>query len=191
MRTKEQLDQLSAKIGEAINNYHHAVEENLLELGHPVTVQDTCNEDERGITLSIMSDCRVIIGTFDQIRCCKDGSVEVHCISWDYGNADEWIHLSALGEAGDYVLDAVQWIDRDKLKVVDGDVWSGTANEVYSFCSSDISLYFIHEDGRIDDVAWHESIDDFISMPGVFAVEKAQYDIAISQIERHYEETSE
>ena len=149
-------------IGEAIRNYHRAVEENLLELGHPVSVQDTYNVDVRGITLGIMSDNRVVTGVFDQIRCCRNDNIEVHCTSWDYGKTDEWVHLSALGEAGDYVLEAIQWIDRDKLMEVDGGVWSGTANEVYSFCSSEIALYFIHENGLIEDLLWHESIDDFI-----------------------------
>ena len=159
-------------IGEAIRNYHRAVEENLLELGHPVSVQDTYNVDVRGITLGIMSDNRVVTGVFDQIRCCRNDNIEVHCTSWDYGKTDEWVHLSALGEAGDYVLEAIQWIDRDKLMEVDGGVWSGTANEVYSFCSSEIALYFIHENGLIEDLLWHESIDDFIGIRGVFAVEK-------------------
>ena len=178
-------------IGEAIRNYHRAVEENLLELGHPVSVQDTYNVDVRGITLGIMSDNRVVTGVFDQIRCCRNDNIEVHCTSWDYGKTDEWVHLSALGEAGDYVLEAIQWIDRDKLMEVDGGVWSGTANEVYSFCSSEIALYFIHENGLIEDMMWHESIDDFIGIRGVFAVEKTQYETAIRQIEQHDQEIAD
>ena len=178
-------------IGEAIRNYHRAVEENLLELGHPVSVQDIYNVDVRGITLSIMSDNRVVTGVFDQIRCCRNDNIEVHCTSWDYGKTDEWVHLSALGEAEDYVLEAIQWIDRDKLMEVDGGVWSGTANEVYSFCSSEIALYFIHENGLIEDLFWHESIDDFIGIRGVFAVEKTQYETAIRQIEQHDQEIAD
>ena len=191
MKTKEQLDQLSAMIGEAIRNYHRAVEKNLLELGHPVSVQDIYNVDVRGITLSIMSDNRVVTGVFDQIRCCRNDNIEVHCTSWDYGKTDEWVHLSALGEAEDYMLEAIQWIDRDKLMEVDGGVWSGTANEVYSFCSSEIALYFIHENGLIEDLLWHESIDDFIGIRGVFAVEKSQYETAIRQIEQHDQEIAD
>ena len=184
MKTTTQLDQLAEKIGEAIRNYHKACEENLLELGHPVTVQDVYNEDERGLTLNIVSDTRVLIGTFDQIRMRND-HIEVHCLSWDYVPADEWLYLSALGEAADYVLEAAQWFDDVKLKVVDGDVWSGTANEVYSFCNPDIFLYFIHSDGRIDRVDWYTSIDDFAGVNGVFAVEEKCYEKAILQIEQH------
>lgn len=186
MKTKQQLDLLSAKVAEAYRNYRQAIEDNLLELGHPVSVQDTCNQNERGITLSVMNDNRVSIGIFDQIRCRKSDIIEVHYISWDYANADDWMYLSDLGDATDYVLDAIQWFDDVKLKVVDGDVWSGTANEVYSFCSPEIALYFVHEDGRIEDVAWYDSIDHFIDIPGAFAVEEKYYDEALKQIEEHY-----
>ena len=184
MKTKKQLEMLTEKIGEAIRNFHQACKDNLLELGHPVTVQDVYNEDERGLTLNIMSDTRVLVGSFDQIRC-NSNHIEVHCLSWNYVSADEWVYLSSLGDAADYILEAAQWFDDVKLKVVDGNVWSGTANEIYSFCSPDIILYFVHSDGRIDRVDWYSSIDAFIDVKGVFAVDENDYDKAISQIEQH------
>ena len=97
--------------------------------------------------------------------------------------------LYELGDSIDYVLEAIQWIDGSRLKTVDGDVWEGTANEIYSFCSPEIALYFIHQDGRIEDVDWHETIDDFMDLQGVFAVESDQYELAIQQIEQHYKES--
>ena len=49
---------LAAEIGEAIRNYHKAVEENLLELGHPVCVQDE-GSDSLGIPIDVMYDNRI------------------------------------------------------------------------------------------------------------------------------------
>lgn len=185
MKTKSEMEQLSAKIGEAVRNYREAIVENLRDLGHPVSVQDNSNTDEVGITLDVTSDGDIIQGRYDQIRY-NDNTLEVHCVSWNYKDDDEWVDLSCLGDAADYLLEAIQWIDRDELMEVDGGVWSGTANEVYSFCSSEIALYFIHENGRIDDVFWYKSIDDFIGFRGVFAVRKEDYETAIKQIEDHF-----
>ena len=184
MKTKKQLEDLSAKIGEAIRNYRDAVEENLRELAHPVSVQGD-NDDIVGIDIDTIFDNSIFHYTIDQIKWDGD-EIKVHYTHLNYTNEDEWQNLYMFGDAIDYVLEAIQWVDRDKLMKVDGGVWSGTANEVYSFCSSEITLYFIHKNGRIEDVAWHQTIDDFIDIPGVFAVEKTQYDMAIRQIEDHY-----
>ena len=184
MKTTKQLESLSAKIGEAIRNYHEAIAENLHELGHPVTVQDL-SSDDRGITLKILCDNGLCTGQYDQIRCEKDKDIEVHCFSWNYAPVDVWVYLSVLGDAAGYLLEAIHWIDADKLMRVDGGVWSGTANEIYSFSGS-VSLYFVHENGRIEDVMWRKIIDEFDGVRGYFAVEKNQYDLAILEIENHY-----
>ena len=189
MRTKEQLDLLNAKISDAILAYRLAIKENLGELGHPVSVQGE-DDDTLGINVDVMSDNEIFHYTIDQIK--YDGTMEqVHYSRLNYEDADDWMYLCELGDATDYVLEAIQWIDRDKLMEVDGDVWSGTANEVYSFCSCEIDLFFIHKNGRIESVFWHKSIDDFIGIPGVFAVEKTQYETAIRQIEQHEQEIAD
>ena len=183
MKTKKQLELLAAKVSDALLAYHLAIEENLDELGHPVSVQDE-NNDDLGINIDVMYDCKIFHYTIDQIE--YDGTMlKVHYSKLNYKDTDDWMYASELGDALDYVLDAIQWIDRDKLMEVDGDVWSGTANEVYSFCECDIDLFFIHKNGRIESVSWHNSIDDFIGMPGIFAVKKDDYDKAIQQIEQH------
>ncbi len=189
MKTVEQLDHLSSMIGEAIRNYHQAIAENLQELGHPVTIQDLFNEYDRGITLDITDDKKVIDARYDQIRCKKGEDIEVHCFSWNYAPVDEWVYLSLLGDAAKYLLEAIYWINPEKLMKIDGDAWSGTANEIYSFSNADIALYFIYEDGRIEDIAWRRTIDEIDGTRGYFAVEKEQYDEAIRQIENHYNES--
>ena len=188
MKTKQQLEMLAAEIGEAIRNYHKAVEENLLELGHPVCVQDE-GSNSLGIPIDVMYDNRIFHYVIDQIKCEHPCSTKVHFIKCDYEEREGWMFLYELGDSIDYVLEAIQWIDGSKLKTVDGDVWEGTANEIYSFCSPEITLYFIHQDGRIEDVDWHETIDDFMDAQGVFAVEADKYDLAIQQIEQHYKES--
>ena len=190
MKTKKQLEKLSAKIGEAIRNYHEAIAENLRELGHPVTVQDQSQEYDRGITLDILWDNSSNTGRYDQIRCEKNNYIEVHCFSWNHVPTDEWVGLGMLGDAAGYLLEAIHWIDADKLMRVDGGVWSGTANEIYSFSDS-VSLYFVHENGRIEDVMWRKIIDEFDGVRGYFAVEKDLYDLAIQEIEDHYKESRE
>ena len=109
MKTKQQLDQLSAKVTEALQVYLKAIENNLLKLGHPVAVQEVCNMDETGIRLNVQLNDNVNEMVFDQIRCEKAGSMEIHCIHWDYSECDRWMNWTVLGDAAQYLFDAIQW----------------------------------------------------------------------------------
>ena len=108
MKTKQQLDQLSAKVTEAERNYYQAIENHLLELGHPVSVQEEGNE-ERGISLSIMDGSRIYTGIYDQIRCLERGCMQVHCTFFEYKNTDDWLSIYELGDAAAYLLESIQW----------------------------------------------------------------------------------
>ena len=109
MMTKKQLDYLAAKVSDAILAYHLAIEENLDDLGHPVSVQGE-DSDTLGINVDVMFDNEIFHYTIDQIK--YDGTMlQVHYIKLNYKDADDWMYASELGDALDYVLDAIQWVD--------------------------------------------------------------------------------
>lgn len=187
MKTKKQLEQLTEAIGNAIFAYRRAIKENLQEIGHPVCVQGD-NSEELGITVSVIDDDTLAMCTIDQIKYDKEhDDILVHYISYNYNATDEWYSLSYLGDATDYVLEAVQWIGREDVMVVDGGTYQGLSNDIWNFASQ--TLYFIHADGRIEGVNWHQGgIDDFIGMNGVFCVLKEDYEDAVKEVEAHYKE---
>lgn len=97
---------------------------------------------------------------------------------------------SYIYEQRDKIHHALLWMIRDDLIVVDGDTHQGTANLVWS-CSSQ-SLYFIHDDGNVDCVDWHEEgIDYFIGTNGKFAVHKYEWSDAMREIDEHEKEQEE
>ena len=94
--------------------------------------------------------------------------------------------ISSIYEQRDRIHYALLWMLRDDLIVVDGDTHQGTANLVWSFSSQ--PLYFIHDDGNIDCVDWHdEGIDYFIGVNGEFAVHKYDWSDAMREIDEHEE----
>ena len=97
---------------------------------------------------------------------------------------------SYINEQRDRIHHALLWMMRDDLVVVDGDTHQGTANLVYTFSS--LPLYFIHDDGSIDCVDWHEEgIDYFIGTNGEFAVHKYDWSDAMREIDEHEKELEE
>lgn len=184
MKTKKKLDRLLVKISEAETTYHLAVQENLLEIGHPVSVYDEMT-DEVGIRVNVMLYNGIVEYTIDQIKCEEGHSPKVHVTNCDGKKEDYWMDISDLEDTTNYVLEAIQWIDHNKLQIIDGDIFEGTAHDVYSLCPPEILLYFVHHNGRIENVRWHQSIDDFRNCIGAFAVEKSMYDTALRQIRKH------
>lgn len=187
MKTKEQLRQMSEAIGNAIFAYRKAIKENLQEMGHSVCVQGDSNE-ELGIAVAVIDDDSLAMCTIDQIKYGKEhDDILVHYTSYNYKETDEWYNLSCLGDAADYVLEAVQWIGREDVTVVDGGTHQGLSNEIWNFASQ--PLYFIHVDGRIEGVDWHMGgIDDFIGIEGTFCVLNEDYEKAVKEVEEHYRE---
>lgn len=94
--------------------------------------------------------------------------------------------ISSICEQRDKIHHALLWMMREDLIVVDGDTHKGTANLVWSYSSQ--PLYFLHDDGNIDCVDWHnEGIDYFIGVNGEFAVHKYDWSDAIREIDEHEE----
>lgn len=109
MKTKKELDKLSAAIGEAIRAYHKAIEDNLKESGkeHKVKGDD---EDEDGLRLTIENDMDLVDMVFDKIRYNGErNTVEVHVSESDYRKQDYWCNIDWLGDDEDYVNDNIVW----------------------------------------------------------------------------------
>ena len=66
------------------------------------------------------------------------------------------------------------------LKVVDGDEHQGVPNILWSYECDGIDLFFISEDGKVEYVFDHGSIDDFVGVRGNFAVKAEDYDNALA-----------
>lgn len=109
MYTKEQLCNLSANIGKAIKNYHNAIATNLRTLGTEVPVQGD-DPDEEGICVNVEHDGNLFPWTVDRIKWDEERSaIMVHTSMNNFCEADDWTYLSDLGDATDYVLEAIQW----------------------------------------------------------------------------------
>lgn len=110
MNSKKRLDYMSANIGKAIREYHKAITENLKELGKPVKIQSEDLENAEGLELCIKHNGGLIPVTFDSIRWNEEkNDVFVHYTEYDYCSADEKMYLSDLGDAIDYLLEAIDW----------------------------------------------------------------------------------
>ena len=97
---------------------------------------------------------------------------------------------SSIYEQRDKIHHGLLWMMRDDLMVVDGGIHQGTANLVWSFSSR--PLYFVHNDGYIDCVDWHdEGIDYFIGVNGEFAIHKYEWSDAMREIDEHKKEQEE
>lgn len=109
MYTKQQLNNLSAIIGKAIKNYHDAIATNLRTLKTEVPVLGD-DPDEEGITINVEYDGNLFPWTVDRIKWDEEhSSIMVHTSMNNYCKADDWTYLSNLGDATDYVLEAIHW----------------------------------------------------------------------------------
>ena len=105
------MRELSVSVGQAERNYHKAVADNLQSIGLAVRVQGD-DPDTTGICVSVEHDGGLYTWTVDMIRWNNDtGSVEVHVSNMGGNDTDYWNYVSNLGDAEDYVLDAIQWED--------------------------------------------------------------------------------
>lgn len=107
--TENELTILSENIGKAIRAYHNAIGENLKEVGEPVNVQGDDNEID-GIELSIEYDGQVHAQIYDKIKWdAERETILVHCTMSDFCKMNDWSYLTDLGNATDYLLEAICW----------------------------------------------------------------------------------
>lgn len=165
MKTIQELNRLSELIGMAIKAYHDAIKENLQELGHAVSVHDENNcEGIPGIILQVEDDGNLYRCIVDQVRLDKvNDTIMVHEREWNFVSCDEWCNISYLGDAADYVLEAIQWLQEEEMKPIEKELLNSIAEK---------DIFFIHPDGRIENVEWSDDFETFKELPGKFAVRK-------------------
>ena len=109
MKTKKELDKLSAAIGNAIRVYHQAIKDNLKESGKEHKVEGY-DEDEDGMRLTIENDMNLIEVVIGKVRYNGElNIVEIHISEEDYCKQDYWCNISWLGDDEDYVNDNIIW----------------------------------------------------------------------------------
>ena len=108
MYSKRQLDMMSKEISKAERRYHIAIADNLREIGEPVKVQDD-DEDINGISLDVECNGSLMDFIFDCVKWDEErNEVMVHSTDKS-GVEDMWWYLTELGDAQDYLLEAIQW----------------------------------------------------------------------------------
>lgn len=102
-------------------------------MGHPVCGQDA-PQKELGITVAVIDDGTLAMCAINQIKYDKEqDAILVHCVSNNSKGTDEWYSLLCLGDAADYVLEAVQWIGREDVTVVARGTHQGLSNDIWNF----------------------------------------------------------
>lgn len=117
MFTKQQLETMVNNVGVAIRTYHNAIANNLKEVNAPVKVQGDDSEIV-GIRLSVEHDGTLIPYVFDLIKWdAEKNSIFVHATEYDEREVNEWMYLTDLGDAADYLLEAIQWEDDSNITI--------------------------------------------------------------------------
>lgn len=98
---------MSNKVAEAKRDYMNAVKENLMELDRTVEIPGDGGE---GLSLDVMFDDNIWHYLIDGIRYEKEHDrVLVHYIGLNAAIMDDWMDWHELGDALDYLLDAIEW----------------------------------------------------------------------------------
>ena len=115
MTTKEKMTMLSEAVGKAEREFHHAVWEAIKARGGNVKVNGYADDDEddegKGLRVTILDDngdSAVI--RVDEVFI-KGEELQVHVNEDNYRNRDYNMWLTSLGDAQDYVLEAIEWGD--------------------------------------------------------------------------------
>ena len=102
MKLKERMSALSLAVGNAEREYHKAVFEAVKKLGGSVPVRSEWDEEDEGNGVRVAFINKVLV--------LGDGmTLVIHINEEDYRSADYNYCLSELGDAADYVLDAIDW----------------------------------------------------------------------------------
>jgi len=113
MKTKKELEKMSAAIGRAVSAYHNAIFENLKESGKEFSVQGD-DTDEKGQRLNIHGRHDDLVNILvDKVRHTPNdfmGVVEIHIAQEDYKETDYWMNIQHIGiDDMDYIYDYIVW----------------------------------------------------------------------------------
>jgi len=115
MKTKKELQEMSAAIGKAVRAYHNAIFDNLKEGGKEYAVQGD-NDDEVGQRIDIHGRNDDLVNILvDKVRYTPNdgiGVIEIHIAEEDYEEKDYWMHINYIGSDDmDYIYDYIVWDD--------------------------------------------------------------------------------
>lgn len=108
MKTRKELQKLSANISKAKYAYRNAVAENLKESGKEYKVIDYYFAEDDGLYLKIHgTDTTILV---DKVRWNNElNCVEYHTAEWNYEETDTWTPIHWLGDEIEYIYDAIEW----------------------------------------------------------------------------------
>lgn len=113
MRTTEELNKLSAKVGIAERAYRNAVKENLKELGKEVKVATFDDDsDINGYCVDVPNSWGEGIERYhvDKVRYnSEQDCIECHVVALDYEKQDYWLEDWYFEGEIDYILDNIIW----------------------------------------------------------------------------------
>lgn len=114
MKLIDKMQQLSNNVGNAEREYHKAAYNAIKSLGGRVQVTwDEEDDEDFGLRVTFFNnDGGSTIIRVDKVFIDND-ALKVHINEEDYADADYDYYLSELGDAADYVLDAIDWGDAD------------------------------------------------------------------------------
>lgn len=113
MKLREKMRQLSNNVGNAEREYHKAAYNAIKSLGGRVQVTWDEEDEDFGLRVTFFNnDGGATIIRVDEVFIDND-ALKVHINEEDYADADYDYYLSELGDAADYVLDAIDWGDAD------------------------------------------------------------------------------
>jgi len=113
MLSKRQLDAMSQEIGRMTRHYHAAIAENLKEAGKMLPVLGE-NDEVKGISLDLEYNGTLMNFIFDAVKW-DEGRKAVMAHSTDGTNEENmWWHIDELGDAQEYLIEAIQWEEPEK-----------------------------------------------------------------------------
>ena len=113
MKTKKELQEMSAAIGKAVRAYHDAIFDNLKEGGKEYAVHGF-NDEEEGQRIDIHGRHDDLVNILvDKVRYTPNdsiGVVEIHIAEEDYEETDYWMNIHNIGiDDMDYIYDYIVW----------------------------------------------------------------------------------
>ncbi len=168
---------------EADGAWKREIAKTLTSHGHPFYVADDMNE-QRGAWYRVIEDDRAVHCTVDMVKCENGVDIYVHKTEWDHHDCDEWIHINAMGDAEQYILEDIVWAERDDLMHIASDNHDGMLIDIMN-CSN-VKIYFMEiVSPVVEEVV---NLDDYENMNGAFYVHRYEWSQAMKDLDMYLEE---
>lgn len=110
MLGKKRIDALIDVYKNARAAFLSAVKADLMEVGRDMSVVNDEDNGREGVFVETIFSGVPCFYEIDMVRYDRDADeILAHCTEIDGKKVDEWIYLSYIGDAMDYVLDGIDW----------------------------------------------------------------------------------